>query len=252
MRLRSYALDEAREAVLRLAKLRPPQREAFDKVHSLIKSLDRDLAETSPEDVSKVLRSLSYGAQGRHPHLVFVLATGVGKTRLMGALIAYLYRAGQSRNFLILAPRTAILEKLERESQVGHQKYLLIDASLVPEPNVCLRESLESFSPQNDRPNILILSPQSITGKDKRFARGSEFRGFSVLEYLRSIHDLVLFVDEAHHIDGIGADDPAAWAQAVGDIAPRLYFGFTATPRDEASGDIAYSYDLATCLREGQ
>jgi type III restriction enzyme len=37
--------------------------------------------------------------------LCFALATGVGKTRLMGAFISYLYLSGRSRNFFVLAPR---------------------------------------------------------------------------------------------------------------------------------------------------
>src|SRR5262245_37972564 len=38
------------------------------------------------------------------PSLCFALATGVGKTRLMGAFISYLYLTGKSRNFFVLAP----------------------------------------------------------------------------------------------------------------------------------------------------
>src|SRR5271155_4997600 len=46
------------------------------------------------------------------PSLCFALATGVGKTRLMGAFISYLYLAGRSRNFFVLAPHTTIYDKL--------------------------------------------------------------------------------------------------------------------------------------------
>jgi len=38
------------------------------------------------------------------PSLCFALATGVGKTRLMGAFISYLYLAHGVRNFFVLAP----------------------------------------------------------------------------------------------------------------------------------------------------
>ena len=46
------------------------------------------------------------------PSLCFALATGVGKTRLMGAFISYLYLTGKSRHFFVLAPNTTIYEKL--------------------------------------------------------------------------------------------------------------------------------------------
>ena len=38
--------------------------------------------------------------------LTFALATGVGKTRLMGAFIAYLYTQHHIRNFFVVAPET--------------------------------------------------------------------------------------------------------------------------------------------------
>src|SRR5258707_15581235 len=46
------------------------------------------------------------------PSLCFALATGVGKTRLMGAFIAYLFLSQRSRNFFVLAPNKTIYDKL--------------------------------------------------------------------------------------------------------------------------------------------
>jgi superfamily II DNA or RNA helicase len=163
-----------------------------------------------------------------------------------------LYNAGQTRHCLILAPRAAILEKFERETTIGHPKYLFLDPALVPEPRLCLRGNIESFRPAGDHLNVFILSPQSITGRDRRFARDDEFRGFSVLEYLQRLDDLIVFVDEAHHVGGAMADDPAAWMTAIRELQPRLYFGLTATPRTDPGVNTIYTYDLATCLREGQ
>lgn len=39
------------------------------------------------------------GFERAFPSLCFALATGVGKTRLMGAMIAWLYLTGRSRHF---------------------------------------------------------------------------------------------------------------------------------------------------------
>ena len=44
--------------------------------------------------------------------LTFALATGVGKTRLMGAFIAYLYTQHNIKNYFVVAPNTTIYEKL--------------------------------------------------------------------------------------------------------------------------------------------
>ena len=49
------------------------------------------------------------------PSLTFALATGVGKTRLMGAFIAYLHTQRNIRNFFVVAPGTTVYEKLKRD-----------------------------------------------------------------------------------------------------------------------------------------
>ena len=41
--------------------------------------------------------------------LTFALATGVGKTRLMGAFIAYLYTQYNIRNFFVVADRKSVV-----------------------------------------------------------------------------------------------------------------------------------------------
>ena len=42
------------------------------------------------------------------PSVCFALATGVGKTRLMGAFITYMHLAHGARNFFVLAPNLTI------------------------------------------------------------------------------------------------------------------------------------------------
>ena len=54
----------------------------------------------------------------------FALATGVGKTRLMGAIIAYLYRVKGLRNFVVIAPGKTIYEKLIADFTGGTKKYV--------------------------------------------------------------------------------------------------------------------------------
>ncbi|MBX7135121.1 MAG: DEAD/DEAH box helicase family protein [Fimbriimonadaceae bacterium] len=249
-KLRTYRLDDSAEAVIRAAHFRKPQKDSFNKVHELIRGLDDDLDRLEPKRLYEQMAEAGYRVDSLPPQLIFNLATGVGKTLLMGALIDYLYLSGQSRNFLVLAPRAAILEKLERESSQHNEKYLLVDPELVTEPALCIRSNLERFRPSEDGLNLFILSPQSISGKDKRFSKPDEFRGESVAEYLTRVDDLVVLVDESHHL-GDPSKERAAWTQAIHDLAPRLYFGFTATPRDPAPGvSIVHTYDLAECLRD--
>lgn len=242
-------MDEAATLVRRMARLRKPQRDSFDKVHELFSSLDDDFSRMPLKRLYEQMEDAGYRIDAPPPHLVFNLATGVGKTRLMGAVIAYLHLSGQSNNFLILAPRAAILEKLERESSQRDPKYLLIDPDLVSEPNVCIRENLDSFRPKPDELNLFILSPQSITGSDKRFSRPSEFRSESLADYLSGRDDLIVFFDEAHHV----GDEGASWTQAIHDLKPRMYFGLTATLRSPVPAPgltVVHSYDLGQCIRD--
>lgn len=56
--------------------------------------------------------------------LCFALATGVGKTRLMGAFIAYLHAVYSVNNFFVLAPNLTIYNKLMRDFTPGTPKYV--------------------------------------------------------------------------------------------------------------------------------
>jgi type III restriction enzyme len=61
----------------------------------------------------------------RHfPSLCFALATGVGKTRLMGAFITYMFRQKLSRHFFVLAPNLTIYNKLITDFTPNTSKYV--------------------------------------------------------------------------------------------------------------------------------
>lgn len=47
--------------------------------------------------------------------IAFALATGVGKTRLMGAFITYLYTQHGIKNYFVVAPGTTVCDKLKRD-----------------------------------------------------------------------------------------------------------------------------------------
>ncbi len=250
MKLRTYRLDEARDRVLHHAKFRLPQREAFDVFHNILSRLDDDIPRLPQGRLVQQAKESGLVVPHPPPDLTFELATGVGKTRLMGGLVAYLFLSGQTKNCVVLASRVAILDKLEREVQTGSDKYLFLDAALIPDPNVCYRTSLESFVPDGGRLNVFLLSPQTITGTDRRFHRRSDF-GPSLGEYLLGLNDLIVLTDEAHHLPGAGDREAAAWREALRALEPRLHFGFTATPVEESACNIVYKYPLAQCLRDG-
>ena len=245
--LRDHSLSAAYDGVIAKASFRRPQHEAFDKFHLLIRALGRDLSAMTQQEVADRLSDLGYSSDVP-ADLLFDLATGVGKTRLMGGLLVYLARARQSRNCLILAPRVAILDKLKRESDPASAKYLFLDRSLISNPNICFRSDVLSFEPDPHRLNIFVLSPQTISVEEGRFAKPGDF-GPALKEYLTQVQDLVVFSDEAHHI---GAGGFGVWRAAVSELRPKLHLGFTATVPKGSEKKVLYSYGLNMCLKEAK
>ncbi|MCD8198397.1 MAG: DEAD/DEAH box helicase family protein [Lachnospiraceae bacterium] len=59
------------------------------------------------------------------PSVCFALATGIGKTRLMGACIAYLHYEKGIKNIFIMAPNLTIYNKLKADlGNTGNPKYV--------------------------------------------------------------------------------------------------------------------------------
>ncbi|GHU34511.1 hypothetical protein AGMMS50256_28230 [Betaproteobacteria bacterium] len=84
--------------------LRPPQAESLARLTRAIEAAPDMLQQE--RDVAAILAALKTGFptledfDREFPSLCFALATGVGKTRLMGAFISYLHLAHGINNFL--------------------------------------------------------------------------------------------------------------------------------------------------------
>ncbi len=96
--------------------LRPPQAESLLR---LVRALEAAPELLGHERVVSAILStlkaefLTLGDFEREfPSLCFALATGVGKTRLLGAFVAYLHLAHGINNFFVLAPNLTIYNKL--------------------------------------------------------------------------------------------------------------------------------------------
>ena len=96
--------------------LRPPQRESLEILSRVAEvsppSKEADLAAALSVIQSEYLHFREFDRD--FPSLCFALATGVGKTRLMGAFITYLHLAHGINNFFVLAPNSTIYNKLAR------------------------------------------------------------------------------------------------------------------------------------------
>jgi type III restriction enzyme len=94
--------------------LRPPQRESLeilDRISEIVpprKGADLEAALSAIHNEFPTVSNF----EREFPSLCFALATGVGKTRLMGAFIGYLHLAHGLNNFFVLAPNLTIYNKL--------------------------------------------------------------------------------------------------------------------------------------------
>lgn len=202
--------------------------------------------------------------QREFPSLAFSIATGVGKTRLMGAIISYLYLSKGIKNFFILSPNLTIYEKLIRDfGDPSYAKYVFNGISefvhnrpvIITGDNYNQQSNL--FEESEVRINIFNISKFNSDSKGTKKAgvslapkikRLSEYLGQSYWEYLTGIEDLVILMDEAHryHAD--------ASKSAINELKPILGIELTATPTDEKGEvfkNIIYEYNLAQALADG-
>ena len=82
------------------------------------------------------------------PSLCFALATGVGKTRLMGAFISYLHLAHGVGNFFVLAPSLTICNKLIADFTPNTPKYVFkgISEFATDAPAIITGDNYESMA----------------------------------------------------------------------------------------------------------
>jgi superfamily II DNA or RNA helicase len=254
---RDRLLREGCELIVRTMSLRPPQAEALRAMRDALLRLPTRLKDCSPEQRREFLTLREEWTHAFHPTFTFALATGVGKTRLAGAVIAFLWLTGEAQTFLILAPRRAVLRRFENAFDLRFREYIFVDPNLVPEPSIVRGDEIDgprAFELDGDLlaqgPKIYLLSPQLIASSE-RFQRPVAFFGRSPAQVLAQRNDLVVIADEAHHIGRLSATQTTAWAGAVRALSPCLQLGLTATPRGEEGEHVIYEYPLRRALREG-
>lgn len=106
--------------------LRPPQRRSLE-ILDRITEISQPGKDTEVASVLEVIRSEFPSVadfERDFPSLCFALATGVGKTRLMGAFISYLHLAHGINNFFVLAPNLTIYNKLIADFTPNTPKYV--------------------------------------------------------------------------------------------------------------------------------
>ncbi len=244
--------------------LRPPQRESLE-------ILDRVCEITRPRkgaDVAAALAAISSefptvtDFEREFPSLCFALATGVGKTRLMGAFVSYLHLAHGINNFFVLAPNLTIYNKLITDFTPNTPKYVFkgiaefaVDApTLITGDNYTQRDPASGALFGGVRINVFNISKINSEvrgGKAPRIKRLSEYIGESYFEYLANLPDLVMLMDESHRYRA------SAGVRAINELKPVLGLELTATPFTESNRgpapfkNVIYDYPLARAMEDG-
>ena len=233
--------------------LRDPQKEALSYLAAI--SENCDYKTQSKSEIEAIATEHCEGGQAikvakefDFPSFCFDMATGIGKTRLMGAAIYYLYKTKGYRHFFILAPGNTIYDKLRKEVHPSHPKYIFkgLEAEMGV-PRVFDGENYTQYRQQQIEIEKTSKIQLFIFNISKIFTRGDvqfkfhkfqEMLGASFADILAGFDDLVICMDEAHRYYA-----PQSM-KAINYLKPVLGLEFTATPKD-TNRNIIYTYDLA-------
>lgn len=187
--------------------------------------------------------------------LTFALATGVGKTRLMGAFIAYLYTQHGIKNFFVVAPNTTIYDKLKRDlNDTNSPKYVFkgLGCFSTPPQIITADEYKEkTISLYESDIRVFIYNIDKFNKESANMKRLNEMIGDSFYDFLSNLPDLVLIMDESHHYRA------EKGAQALNDLKPLLGLELTATPlvtkgsKQVPFKNVVFEYPLSKAIEDG-
>lgn len=240
-----------------LARLKKGNRQGLSEVEAATKEYARTIPETRQFQAF----------ERTFPAHTFALATGVGKTRLMGAFVAYLHLVYGIQNFMLVAPGNTIYRKLLDDfSRANNPKYVFkgIGEININTTRIITKDNYEqnqaTASLFGNQIQINIFNVQQFAQKDiekeKGITKFSETLGETYFDYLSSLDDLVVLLDESHHYHA-----EAAFG-SLDRIDPLMGLEFTATPYTSTTTtkkkteptlkqNIFYTYNLGDAIRDG-
>jgi len=267
-----FCQREAAETLVWLVEI-AGKRDATDLIRSYAEVYKKDLFfdnidfQTTMDGRRQIVRYVpeldKEGVQDLPPEnlcrLAFKMATGSGKTWVMAMAMVWSHfhrklvpGSTLSTNFLVVAPNVIVYQRLEKDFGANRvfyqiplippewralfsQKVILRGEASEPDPSgnlflTNIHQLYESrdqaWNPANAVETLLGKKPsQDLAASGQR----------SMLERVKSLKDLVVLNDEAHHVH----DEKLAWSQsllAIHRALPRglsLWLDFSATPKDQ-------------------
>jgi type III restriction enzyme len=247
--------------------LREPLKQSLELLDSLISKADligNSKTEKKIESIKKEC-SLFEEFERNFPSVCFSIATGIGKTRLMGAFVTYLVKEKGIKNFFILSPNITIYDKLKDDfGNKGAEKYVFKGLTDISNNAVIITgEDYETkgIKASDDSIQINMFNIGKInadiktTSKDgrtlpPRIKRFRETIGDSYYNYLMNLKDLVIIMDESHRYRG------ERGMETLNELNPLLGIELTATPIDASTNqrfkNVVFEYGLADALKDGK
>ena len=247
--------------------LREPLKQSLELLDSLISKADligKSKTEKKIESIKKDCFLFEEFERG-FPSVCFSIATGIGKTRLMGAFVTYLVKEKGIKNFFILSPNITIYDKLKDDfGNKGADKYIFKGLTDISNNAVIITgEDYETkgIKASDDSIQINMFNIGKInadiktTTKDgrtlpPRIKRFRETIGDSYYNYLMNLKDLVIIMDESHRYRG------ERGMETLNELNPLLGIELTATPIDASTNkrfkNVVFEYGLADALKDGK
>lgn len=245
------------EYISGVLSLRKPQAESLQILDKIVSSvnLNKNADLNSNLSIVNSLYPICTSFEREFMSLTFALATGVGKTRLMGAFIAYLYTQHNIRNFFVVAPGTTVYEKLKQDlGNPANPKYVFKGLGCFNStPYIIADDDYRDKSIKLDINdiNIFVFNIDKFNKEESKMRSINEYLGQSFYDELAALDDLVIIMDESHHYRA------KRGLAALNDLHPLLGLELTATPYVKSGTkqvnfkNVVYEYPLSAAIADG-
>lgn len=203
----------------------------------------------------KVIMELS--VQEEPEQVVLDMATGVGKTYLLAALLEYAATQGV-RNLLVVLPGKTVRTKTINNFTPGADGFIM--GAEFPKVVITPDNFTDSGTALRDEGTVKLfllnvhhlvqqdpdeyVAPGSAKATKLRTARPQETLGGSLLEHLTNAEDLFMVLDESHAY----SETANTWEAALGRLRPAARVGLTATPVDD--DNVIFRYSLREAIQD--
>jgi len=249
-----YAVFNTIESGITKHSLRKYQMEALYILDYLLRCND------NKAEKKHLLEEIDKDTKAKAPFLSYEMATGSGKTMLMGACTYFLNQKFNIKNFLIITPAsTDIYQKTIRNFGIGGYESVWAEDTpftfnLITGDNY----TQNLFFDKSKDANIFIFNitkfGTNATNTEKTWEsavwQDKDGNNISIREFLKG-EKLVIITDEAHH-----HQTPAA-KRVINNFHPTAVLEFTATAveaergQDKKNQQIVYKYDIRRFLEDG-